>query len=351
MNLRSQSLTPTPEALAYLQVDEYLRTAVEARALAAAFDFRLIDSLLTGSMTSRDLQARLGLDPRSLEMLLKLLTVNGVVRRRGDEVALDDWFRRALQFRELMEAKLAFANLVAADFVDLFDALFFEPQRFFQQARLFRLFDYNRALVSTVENRQATERWMMFTTALTKHESPVCFDVADFRPHRLWMDIGGNSGEFVAQGCARYPDLRATVVDLPVVCEVGREHVRNTAAADRITFQQANALADLLPVGFDLVSFKSMLHDWPEEQAILLLRQAWRCLKPGGTLLIFQRGEIDVHPPGLPYSAIPLLLFFRFFHGPEYYVERLAQVGFAEISVIEFQLDTPFFLVRATRPS
>jgi O-methyltransferase domain len=77
------------------------------------------------------------------------------------------------------------------------------------------------------------------------------------------LDIGDNSGEFALQITRDYPTLQATVIDLPVVCEVGRHHVSDQPESERIKFQAANALEDTLPGDQDLVTFKSIFHDRP----------------------------------------------------------------------------------------
>lgn len=350
-NVRVERVNPSVSVREYLIVDEFMRTVVEARALSSALEIGLIDALVASpSATITERAALLEMDDRGLNLLLGLLVANGVAERAGDRFTITERFERALGFRDIMEAKLAFASLVAPDFLELFTALLVDPERFFAEARLFRLFDYNKSLEASAEAQEATRRWVRFTTALTKYESPVCFEIHDFTRYRTWMDIGGNSGEFALQGCARHRELRAMVVDLPGVCKIGREHVRRDPAGERVAFHSANALADSLPGGFDLVSFKSVLHDWPREQARQFLRQAWLSLDPGGTVLIYERGEIAVGAGGLPYSIIPMLLFFRYFHTPAYYAEMLADVGFVDCSVVEFELETPFFLVTATRP-
>jgi hypothetical protein len=135
------------------------------------------------------------------------------------------------------------------------------------------------------------------------------------------------------------------VFDLPLVCVVGREHVAREPEAGRITFVKGNALADSLPTGFDLVAFKSMLHDWPERETEHLLDRACRSLNPGGTLLVFERGPIDARAGTLPYSMLPMLLFFRAFRPPTFYATHFEAMGLTGIEVQTLRLDMPFFLV------
>jgi SAM-dependent methyltransferase len=330
----------------FLCVDEFLSNIVEARALKSALELGLIDHLHGNLVSTLDsIAAHCRGDDVGLRFLLDLLESGRVVERFGDSVRLTEGFMNALRFRDLLEAKLDFANLVAPDFVDLFTTLIEDSGRFFRESRLLDLFDYHRAFEDTPENRARTKRWVRITTCLTRYEAQACLQHHDFGRYARMLDIGGNSGEFVLQVCKRYPDLRGTVFDLPLVCDIGREHVGREPEAGRITFAKGNALVDSLPTGFDVVAFKSMLHDWPEREARRLLERACRSLNPGGTLLVYERGPIDARGGTLPYSVLPMLLFFRSFRPPAFYATRFEALGLTRIDVQTLRLDIPFFLV------
>ena len=187
------------------------------------------------------------------------------------------------------------------------------------------------------------------TTALTRYEAPVCLTHHDCGRYQCMLDIGGNSGEFALPVCRKHGAIKATVFDLPVVCDIGAEHLRQEPEADRITFIRGNALTDPLPMGFDLVTFKSMLHDWPEREARRLILQGTRSLVPGATLLIFERGRLELSERTPPYSMLPLLLFSRAFRSPDIYVDQLRELGFQNIGVQQVDLETPFCLVTGVR--
>lgn len=343
-NMRKMATPERTTDTEYLCIDDFLRTLVDARALRSALDIGLIDQLQAGATDADRLEKSLGCDSAGLGLLLDLLAGNRVVDL--GPVRLTDSFRAAVRFRDLLEAKLDFANFVAPDFLNSFTLLLTEPRRFQERTALFDLFDYRRCLDVTPENLDRTRRWMRFTTCLTRYEAPVCIARHDFAAHQRVLDIGGNSGEFALQICKRHPAVSATVFDLPVVCAVGREHVAKEPEAPRIAFMPGNALGDPLPTGFDLVLFKSMLHDWPDLEAKRLQTRASNCLKPGGTLLIFERGPLQP-AQSVPYSLLPMLLFFRSFRASSFYEEHLTTLGFREVTTQVIQLDMPFWLITA----
>jgi SAM-dependent methyltransferase len=335
--------------LDYLCVDSFLRTLVDARALLTAFELRLIDYLAENpSADSASLSRELRIDHRGLQVLLHLLQANQVIETKGSQFSLTQGFHEALRYRNLLVTKLEFTKFVLPDFAEGFTALVADPARFMSGARVFDLFSYGRCTDPSPENYAHTDRWMRLTTCLTTYEALVCLRHHDFGRYERILDIGGNSGEFALRVCRQHPRVQATVFDLPVVCDLGIRHLAPEPERHRITFVKGNALRDELPQGFDLVVFKSMLHDWPEEAARHLIVKASQALKPGGTILIFERGPLDEGDRTLPYSMIPFLLFFRSFRSPSFYVEQLSGLNFTDIAMVWIRLETPFFLLTAT---
>lgn len=337
---------------AYLCVDSFLNSLVAVRAIKTAFELRLLDRLQEQSFTTNQLAEHLAIERRGLALLLELLRANRVVDLKpvlpaaaGPLVELTQDFRRALNFRDLLEAKIDFANHVAPDVLDHFTELIANPALFMRRARLFDLFDYGRCIDPTPENLASTRQWMRLTTCLTRYEAKACFAQHDFGRYRRMLDIGGNSGEFALQACKKHAHLEATIFDLPVVCAIGREHVRAEPEAGRIRFQEGDALTDPLPSGFDVITFKSVLHDWPDANAKHLITRASNALGPGGTMLIFERGPLDVSASTLHFGMIPMLLLFRSFRAPTLYQEQLAIAGLREIQTQVIELEMPFFLV------
>lgn len=335
----------------YLEVDHFLETATGAQAIATAIELGLIDTLAAGAMPAASLVRRLGVEDAGLDLLLGLLAGHGVVASDADgNVRLSDRFAAALTFRDLLEAKLDFLRAAVPDFLLGLNDLVKDHRRFMAQSRLFKAFDYARAATPGAENTERTRRWVRYTTALTRYEAQACLDRHDFSRYSQWLDVGGNSGEFAAQVCARHLQLQATVFDLPVVCEVGAAHLQGRPEAARIRFLAGDARTDPWPGGLDLVSFKSMLHDWPDAEATLFLSRARTALGPGGTLLIFERQRMPLSDGPLPYSSIPMLLFARTFRDDGWYRSRLDELGFTNVRVQQLTLDTTFMIVEASAP-
>ncbi|MFO0999994.1 MAG: methyltransferase [Planctomycetaceae bacterium] len=334
----------------FLIIEPFLHDAIQARALQAAFELGIIDTLESnaGLTESQILRGRV-CDTAGGRFLLQVLARSGVVSISGESIQLTETFRAALGFRDLLLTKLQFSELVAADFFNRMPQLLHSSEAFMETSKLFELFDYSRCFEITPQNCLQAARWMKLTTTLTRYEAPVCVEHFDFSAHHKMLDLGGNSGEFAIQVCRRAPAIQACVADLPVVCHVGTRHVAEQQMSDRIQFQPLNFTQDPIPAGYDLVTCKSVLHDWPDEYAVQILQSVYKSLPEDGCFLIFERQQWEFQTEAMPYGSLPVALFFRSYRKPEFYVTALQVAGFQGIKVQTIRLDLPFMLISATK--
>jgi acetylserotonin N-methyltransferase len=118
--------------------------------------------------------------------------------------------------------------------------------------------------------------------------SPRVIEAFDLTPYRRLVDLGGATGHLAMAACERYPELRASVFDLPSVIAVTREYVNKRGFQDRIELIPGDFFKDPLPEA-DLFSLGRILHDWSEEKIRLLLGKIHARLPRGGALLIAER--------------------------------------------------------------
>lgn len=348
VNVEPPTSPVTRNPYRYLIVDEYTRGMAESAALHLAFTSGLIDHLATEGATV----ARRQLTSQRSTMRI-LLEHNGVIERHDDRLRLTPRFRTVVnEFRDLLETKLYFAMKQA-------QALTGSPEQALHVGRVdatdepdyLRLFQYQRTDSTDPEEIRATTDWVRFMTMLTKYEAPVGLERYDFGVHHRMMDIGGNSGEFVFNVVGAVPTIDAIVFDLPGVVDRGQDWNRHRSGAERVRFHTGDAFVDPLPGGCDLISFKGVLHDWPNRQASVLVRRAWEALEPGGTLMIFERSRLrdeDIVPMHFGRSTIAMWMWV--FQGPDRYVTWLERLGAESINVDTFNLDLPWMLLTARKP-
>lgn len=334
------------------RVDRFLESEVGARALIYAFEIGLIDRLGSAAVDKGELAAEFGIASGQFECLANLLIGSGVVTQvTSAHLGLTDDFAAVLPFRDLIEAKVGFAAIAAEDLRRHFGAFVSNMHAFMAESRTFELFRYDRCFEATPENLAATRRWVSYTTCLTRHEAGPGLDLIDLDGHARMLDLGGNSGEFAAQACRRVPHLRATVVDLPVVCRLGRENLAEREEAARVTFHAADMRRDPLPSSHDLVTLKSVLHDWPPADAQMLLERAVAALAPGGRLVIYERAPMHLQERMLGFSQTADLVFQPFFRDEGLYLNAIASGGLCDVRHRLLDLGTPFHLIDACKPA
>jgi demethylspheroidene O-methyltransferase len=104
--------------------------------------------------------------------------------------------------------------------------------------------------------KQSAGEARRFTRMLYEIHLPLADEIAatvDMQGVERMMDLGGGSGVVSHALLRRNPDLTSVVVDLPTVCQAGREIAVENGMEDRISYHEADFVQDDLPTGFDLV--------------------------------------------------------------------------------------------------
>jgi len=117
---------------------------------------------------------------------------------------------------------------------------------------------------------------------ISSHRVVQTFDLSSFKS---LVDLGGATGHLCIAACSAYPEMTATVFDLPQVEPYARERIEEASLPGRIRFVPGDFFTDDLPPA-DLYSLGRILHDWGEDKIQRLLRKIYTALPPAGGLLI-----------------------------------------------------------------
>jgi acetylserotonin N-methyltransferase len=115
--------------------------------------------------------------------------------------------------------------------------------------------------------------------------SPLVVKAFDLSRFEHLVDLGGATGHLAIAACRAYPELRATVLDLPVVEPFAREYIEQTGLGDKVEFVTGDFFADDLPEA-DLYTLGRILHDWDEGKIQKLLKKVFLALPRRGALLV-----------------------------------------------------------------
>ena len=110
-------------------------------------------------------------------------------------------------------------------------------------------------------------------------------DNIDLSARTKLLDVGGGPGTYSVLACRQYPELMATVFDLPETIAITREIIQQEKLDNRISVQEGNWETDELGQGYDVILFSNILHG-PNSDTDMKLKKAYRSMVPSGLLVI-----------------------------------------------------------------
>lgn len=170
---------------------------------------------------------------------------------------------------------------------------------------------------------------------------------------RRLLDVGGGSGTYTLAFLEAYPDMSATLFDLPDVVEMARDRITEAGLMDRVTLAVGDFYKDALPTGHDLAFVSAIIHMNSAEQNLALYKKIFDALVPGGRIVI--RDHVMNPEKTAPKSgalfAINMLVGTP--GGGSYTYEEiktgLAAAGFQKVQLLQ-EADRMMGLVQACRP-
>ena len=117
-----------------------------------------------------------------------------------------------------------------------------------------------------------------------RHDYKSLANACDFGSHDHILDVGGGTGELAFALLRAYPSLTATVLDLPEVVSLAQTP---DDLEGRCRFVPGDFFAEW-PVRSDSVVLARVLHDWPDDDAVRILKRAREAMPAGGTLYVVE---------------------------------------------------------------
>ncbi|MFW5921500.1 MAG: methyltransferase [Polyangiales bacterium] len=337
------------ERFPFCVVDHFLSDLTQLTLLSAAFDLGLVELLeKRAPLSVAQIREQLDLDRRTHRLFIDGLVGMDVLREVEAGLTLTDRFRRALEYRDLMDVTIELGMMSARDVVSGLPTLVRDRRRYLEEAGLFRFFHYVPGESWTEDELEDTRRWVSAISTLTRYESQIVLAAHDFRKYRRVLDVGGNSGELVRQICGAIHQIEGTVIDLPIVCEVGRRMTEGHAAQERIRFVGTDVREQSFPAGQDLVVFKSVLHDWDKSVAQRLIERARACLAPGGCVMVVEKRPVDFRGHDRWSDRLMWFPYYAWRRAPQRYARMMEQAGLTDVR-IDADLPRELSIVTAQR--
>jgi hypothetical protein len=162
------------------------------------------------------------------------------------------------------------------------------------------------------------------------------------------VDIGGGQGRLLAAALTAAPSLHGILFDRPEVLPGAEAFLVATGVRDRCELV-AGDFFTTVPEGGDAYVLAHIIHDWPDEEAVAILRTCRRGMAPGARLWLVEQ----VIQPGDAYNRAKLLdmLMLVLFGAQERtaaeYQGLLEAAGFGQFAV--YPTDSPFSVIEGVR--
>jgi hypothetical protein len=275
----NQRLMPAPAALF-----EMILAGWTSQAITVAAQLGVADALADGPLSIDELAARVDADADALRRLLRALIGRGIFRQRRDgryELnSLADTLRSdaavsmtsAARFYGSQEQRERWTLLV--DSVRTGDSVV-------AALRGKESFDY---FAEKPELAQLFNQTMSSISALTDATVVAGYD---FSVYPTIIDVGGGHGTLLAAMLASAPTSRGVLYDLPSVVADAPDLLRKQEVADRVRIAEGSFF-DSVPPNGDAYILKNILHDWPDDKAVQILRSVRAATGPRATVLLVE---------------------------------------------------------------
>ncbi len=274
-----QRCIPAPAAMMEMIVATWT-----SQAITVAAQLGVADALSDGPLPLEELATRVGADGDALRRLLRALIGKGIFRHRRD----GRYELNSLAATLRSDAPISMS--CAAQFYGSAE----------QRERWTLLVDSIRTGNTVVPTLRGMESFDYFAG---QHELAELFNQTmtsvseltdgsvvagyDFSTYSTIVDVGGGHGPLLATILAGAPASRGVLYDLPrVVADaprlLGEHHVGN-----RVRIAEGSFF-DSVPAGGDAYILKNILHDWPDDKAVQILRNVRTAAGPRAAVLLIE---------------------------------------------------------------
>ena len=124
----------------------------------------------------------------------------------------------------------------------------------------------------------------------------------DFSSGQRLLDVAGGSGGLSLAVTEAWPDVEATVIELPAVAPITQRLVEEVSAGDRVQVVAADAVNDLLPGSYDVAVMQRLIQVLSPSDASRVLRNVSSVVNSGGFIYIY--GAILEDSRLAPYDEV-----------------------------------------------
>jgi hypothetical protein len=317
----TRKLAPAPFSLL-----ELIQGSMVTQAIYVAAELRVAEALREGPLEPAQIARRVQADPEALYRLLRLLASYDIFAEHKDgRFALTPMARALLADAPMSMRGIAVLSghpIHWEDWAHLVEAVRTgEPS--LPKLRGMGAFEYLEA------NAEYGEVFTRGMGAMSDTETAPVLAAYDFSRYGTIVDFCGGQGGLLA-GILRQATGSRGILSDPRVGENGAAaFLKEQGVAERCTIVDGG-LFDAVPGGADAYVLKHVVHDWPQPQALEILKNVRAAMNPRGRVLLMEM--VPSPRPNAPHPAKLVDLWLMLLVGgkertAEQYAELLLEAG------------------------
>lgn len=247
--------------------------------ISAALKLGVFETLSGGPLTTEEIARRIRADERGTTLMLEAVEALGYVKKRKGHYA-----NTAMTAKWLVRSS---PNCIADGFSSA--------------QGLFERWGYLEESIRRGKPSMLTWEWLDQDAGRWKEYQQGMIAMARMAADELvskvklaptarrLLDVGGGHGLYSIKFCRRYPQLSATVFDLPQALEVAREMIDAEKMSNRVTVKEGDFWTDDLGTGYDVALLFNIIHGFSPEKNTLLFQKVAGVLDTGGQIMIMDQ--------------------------------------------------------------
>ena len=256
----------------------------------AAAKVGIADQLSSAPRSAAELAGPMGLDAPTLHRFMRTLSGLGILsEREGQRFALTA-LGEALKTDAPGAARATLLSFGSPAFTRAWEKMVYSLETSksgFTEASGMPLFDY------LAKHPDEAALFSQAMIGLNSAEPPAVAEGYDFSRFDMIVDVGGATGNLLAEILSRHAGPRGILFDRPHVVKDAPAVLKARGMESRVTIE-AGDFFERVPAGGDAYVLSHIIHDWTDDQSVTILSHCRRGIRPNGRLLIVE----TVLPPG-----------------------------------------------------
>ena len=170
----------------------------------------------------------------------------------------------------------------------------------FEYAIKMPVFDY---LTANPEEGKIFDRMM---TDIHGGETEPMINNYDFSAFKTIVDVGGGNGEVITSILKRHKEVKGILFDLPEVINRARQNITSSGLNGRCQLDTGNFF-ESVTTGGDAYIMRHIIHDWSDADAVTILSNCRKAMKPGGKVLVVEAVIQEGNEPS-PFKLLDITM-------------------------------------------